>query len=114
MTLLALAAHSEVTPTSALLWLFAAAAVLLVAGFALATYLSYQHARTRRSRAGLLQTYIAGAQPSRGATSSRARLRKSVMHISIGDLVRDVEVADAVAAGLAKKSADPASQGPAA
>lgn len=83
------------TATSALLWLFAGAAVLVLLGFGLAAFLSYRHARTRRARAELLRAYLAGVDaPGR----TRAELRESVMHISIGDLVRDSVVAEAAAA----------------
>jgi hypothetical protein len=94
VTLSVIAAQAKASAAAgALLWLFGGAAVFLVVGFALAAFLSLRHTRTRRDRARLLQTYLTGAE-------RRADLRQRVMHISIGDLVRDANVAEAVTRGL--------------
>jgi len=94
--------------TSPLVYLFAAAAVLLALWFALAAFLSYVHAQTRRRRANDLMRYLASARALRAdAAVTGDEDRLSVMHISIGDLVRDPTVASAAARGLAGRRQRP-------
>lgn len=94
--------------TSPLVYLFAAAAVVLALWFALAAFLSYVHATTRQARAAELEDYLAvrrGSQLTEARSTGETRAR--VMHISIGDLVRDAAVADAAARGLAGRDQAP-------
>lgn len=94
--------------TNPLVYLFAAAAVAIALWFALAAFLSYVHATTRRALAAELGAYLAvrrGPPVAEARPTGEARAR--VMHISIGDLVRDPALADAAARGLAGRSQPP-------
>jgi hypothetical protein len=93
--------------TSPLVYLFAVAAVLLALSFALAVFLSYLHAQTRRRRADDLARYLASARALQTAAATGDDDRASVMHISIGDLLRDPAVASAAARGLAGRRQAP-------
>jgi hypothetical protein len=94
--------------TNPLVYLFAAAAVVIALWFALAAFLSYVHASTRRARADELGDYLAVPRgPAAAEARSTGEARTRVMHISIGDLVRDPAVADAAARGLAGRSQPP-------
>lgn len=88
-----------------LVYAFAAAAVLLFVGFLLSGWLAFRHARHRRRYARELSAYIAesGAR-FRASDEQRAeRLaaeRERVMHITVGDLVRDPALTGAATSGL--------------
>ncbi len=100
-----------------LVYVFAGAAVVLGAGFVAAAGLSFLHARNRGRRAQALREYVAlPAVADRKETAERHRLRRTVMQITMGDLIRDDELVAAVADGLAerRKSKEPPPAAPAA
>ena len=92
--------------TSALVYIFAGGARVAL-WFVVALCLSYVHAKTRRTRAEELTDYIAhGRARLRGVRDDRmnaARGRRRVMHLTIGDLIRDEWLATAVLEGISEE-----------
>jgi hypothetical protein len=89
---------------SPLVYVFAAAAGLVVLLFVASALLTYRHALTRSSRAGDLRDYVAAVPPvSREAggedLAGAYRRRARVMRLTIGDLIRDETLAVAAAEG---------------
>lgn len=78
-----------------LVYVFAGAAVALAAGFVIAALLSLGHARTRSRRADELRLYLLGPP-----TAANPVLRRSLMQITIGDVIRDDDLEQALTAGL--------------
>jgi hypothetical protein len=85
-----------------LLWIFAIAAVVLGLGFAFAGLLAFRHSGVRADRRGQLASYIAatGSQIIRSDMLEAQDDRAAVMHITIGDLVRDKELVRAALEGV--------------
>jgi hypothetical protein len=102
---------------SPLVYIFAVGAGVLAALALITAVLTYQHARTRSKRARDLYDYLASARFSgRLQTESaqylaehqavpdnreqrRIKQRTKVMHLTVGDLVRDEELANMATAG---------------
>lgn len=100
---------------SPLVYLFAGAGFAVALVFGASALLTYRHARTRSKRASDLGDYIAGRlprQPARreeaGTTlvepipdpvARRHEQRTRVMHVTIGDLIRDEKLAAAATEG---------------
>jgi hypothetical protein len=93
--------------TSSLIYIFAGAACALALWFVVALCLSYMHAKLRRTRAPELHDYIAhGRTRLRGVHEDRintAHQRRRVMHLTIGDFIRDERLATAVLEGIYEK-----------
>jgi hypothetical protein len=89
--------------TAPLVYVFAAAAVLLFVGFLLSAWLAFRHARHRGRYAKELTAYVAesGARfRDEKHAESLAAERERVMHITIGDLVRDPALTGAATSGI--------------
>jgi hypothetical protein len=91
---------------SPLVYIFAAAAVVVALLFVASALLTYRHARTRSKRASDLRDYLAaGGPPSLEAKVSSKdvadahKRRARVVHVTIGDLIRDEKLAVAAAEG---------------
>jgi uncharacterized protein YegP (UPF0339 family) len=94
--------------TSPLVYLFAAAACVLAAFFGLAAVLAFRHARGRSKCAKDLRTYldVSGSRMTSAniqGIEAAQRQRASVMHITIGDLVRDEGLVAAAAVGISQR-----------
>jgi hypothetical protein len=89
---------------SPLVYIFAAAAGVLALLFVASALLTYRHARTRSKRASDLHDYLAaGGRLSRKVSSKDVaeahKRRAKVVHVTIGDLIRDEELTVAAAEG---------------
>jgi hypothetical protein len=105
---------------SPLVYVFAAAGAAVVLLFGGSALLTLRHAQTRTRRAGDLRDYIAGGLPPpqeerhepgknealddpvarRGdPVAERFEQRAKVMHVTIGDLIRDTKLAAAATKG---------------
>jgi hypothetical protein len=96
--------------TTPLVYVFAAAAVVLIVAFLLSAWLAYRHARERGRFAEELAAYIAESgvrfrDLDEKAAASLAERRERVMHITIGDLVRDAALTAGTAKGIAARRA---------
>jgi hypothetical protein len=99
--------------TSPLVYVYAVAAGVLVVFFIAAGVLIYGHAMRRAERADALLTYIARTMPPASPHDDqrhpepddlvryRSSLRAAVMHLTVGDVIRDDAVARAVWVGVA-------------
>jgi hypothetical protein len=90
---------------SPLVYIFAGAAGVLTLFFVASAVLTYRHASTRSERAQDLHDYLAAGVPlSRRVTTEEVvrthKERARVMHITIGDLIRDEQLAVAAAEGV--------------
>ena len=85
---------------SPLVYIFAGAAGVLALFFVASALLTYRHASTRSERARDLQDYLAGG----GAAKARKQ-RARVMQVTIGDLIRDDKLAEAVEEGTSAAAA---------
>jgi hypothetical protein len=98
-----------------LVYLFAGAAGLLLLLFAASALLIYRHARTRRRRGRDLYEYLASPPPEpvgRNFESLRVvadahKKRAKVMHLTIGDLLRDENLAAVATEGVLASSTPP-------
>ena len=91
--------------SSPLVYVFAAAAGVVWLLFVSSAVLTYRHARTRSKRAGDLLDYLAARGPSSRTAASEEvaeahKQRARVVHVTIGDLIRDEKLAVAAAAGV--------------
>jgi hypothetical protein len=88
---------------SPLVYVFAAAAGVVALLFAASALLTYRHASTRSKRANDLRDYLAAGGPlSRevGKDVADAHKRRArIVHVTIGDLIRDEKLAVAAAEG---------------
>ena len=96
--------------TTPLIYVFASAAVVLIVAFLLSAWLAYRHARRRGRFAEELASYIAesGLRFREFDQKDAVRLaerRKRLMHITIGDLVRDPALTAGTATGIATRRA---------
>jgi hypothetical protein len=87
---------------SPLVYVFAGAAILLMIVFVVSAVLIYRHAIARSGRAPELRNYLDSTRQSRGVPSHAKiadahQQRARVMHLTIGDLIRDENLAVAVA-----------------
>ncbi|HST18754.1 MAG TPA: hypothetical protein VLK36_13865 [Gaiellaceae bacterium] len=79
--------------TNALVYIFACAALVLLVGFGLAAWLSWRHMNRRNSRSANIELDDPG-----GTRTASAK------HLTIGDLVRDQNLAAAAQRGMAARS----------
>jgi hypothetical protein len=89
---------------SPLVYIFAVAAGLVALLFAASALLTYRHARTRSERADDLRDYmVASGSLTRTMASEEVaeahKQRARVVHVTIGDLIRDERLAVAAAEG---------------
>jgi hypothetical protein len=82
---------------SPLVYIFAVAAGVVALLFVASALLTYRHARTRSKRAKDLRDYLAAGSEASGKDAHRRRAK--VVHVTIGDLIRDEELAVAAAEG---------------
>jgi hypothetical protein len=91
-----------------LIYVFAGVAVALAVGFLVAASLSFVHAGNRNDRADDLRLYLETPFDPSLPTSSLVEdwLRPRLMQITMGDVIRDEELAEALRFGLhARRSA---------
>ena len=91
-----------------LIYVFAGVAVALAAGFLVAATLSFVHAHNRSDRADDLRLYLETPFDPSLPTSSLLEdwLRPRLMQITMGDVIRDAALAEALRFGLhARRSA---------
>lgn len=101
-----------------LVYVFAVAAFLVAGLFSAAALLAFKHARRRSGYADALLLYVAPERVPDVEVSPAGRdvillalsARKAVMHLTIGDLVRDAQLGAAARSAAAIRSAQ--SEGP--
>jgi hypothetical protein len=89
---------------SPLVYIFAAAAGVVALLFIASALLTYRHASTRSKRASDLRDYLAAGGPASREVGSKDvadahKRRARVVHVTIGDLIRDESLAVAAAEG---------------
>ena len=89
---------------SPLVYIFAAAAGVVALLFVASALLTYRHASTRSKRASDLRDYLAAGGPVSREVGSKDvadahKRRARVVHVTIGDLIRDERLAVAAAEG---------------
>jgi hypothetical protein len=87
---------------SPLVYIFAVAGGVVVVFFVASAGLTYRHASARSKRAEDLGEYVTKSGASSHTVGSEELLKKRerVMHITIGDLIRDSKVAAAASRGF--------------